>query len=219
MKARNGSASPRAIGSSTRSSSIPRTPQRVILGTEREGVQISENGGADVHVRSNTGFHHQHILDVAMDRERPERALVVLTFDTNAFLATKDGGATWAPLGPGLKRTDLKHVYASPDGWLASLNNGGLMKYDETSAKWVQDRLVRSRRTGCSAAPAVCKGQERPAAAKKPHRRSAKAPQLFRVPNQRSDFASDAWYAATTGWRAGLARSRHFVEIRGQTNS
>src|SRR5215467_6613959 len=85
----------------------PKNPQRVILGTEREGVQISENGG-QTYAAANTGFHHQHILDVAMDQARPDRALVVLTFDTNAFLATKDGGTTWAPLGAGLKRTDLK---------------------------------------------------------------------------------------------------------------
>src|SRR5258708_16816078 len=77
-------------------------------------------------------------LDGAVDRERPERELVVLASDINAFLATKDGGSTWAPLGPGLKRTDLKHVYASPIGWWASLNKGGLMRYQETSAQWVR---------------------------------------------------------------------------------
>ena len=63
----------------------PKNTQRVIIGTEREGVQISEDGGATFS-SSNAGFHHQHILDVAMDRDRPERELVVLTFDTNAFL-------------------------------------------------------------------------------------------------------------------------------------
>src|SRR6202040_4280712 len=99
---------------------------------------------------------HQHILDVAMDQQRPERALVVLTFDTNAFLATKDGGATWAPLGPGLKRTDLKHVYASPSGWWASLNKGGLMKYEETGAKWVRVGLF----TGDSASPATSRSKK-----------------------------------------------------------
>src|SRR5260370_13113896 len=72
------------------------------------------------------------VLDVAVDRERPERKLVVLASDINAFLATKDGGSTWPPLGPGLKRTDLKHVYASPLGWWASLTKGASMRYLET---------------------------------------------------------------------------------------
>src|SRR5258708_25496745 len=119
----------------------PKESQRVIIGTEREGVQISEDGGA-TFASAHVGFHHQHILDVAMDRERPERELVVLTFDTNAFLATQDRRATWMPLGGGRKRTHLKHVYAAPIGWLATLNHGGLMKYVETTAKWMRVGLL-----------------------------------------------------------------------------
>jgi hypothetical protein len=63
-------------------------------------VQISTNGG-ESFVSANAGFHHQHISDVAVDREHPDRALVVLTFDNDAFIATKDGGNTWTTLGPG----------------------------------------------------------------------------------------------------------------------
>src|SRR5262249_58945038 len=120
--------------------------QKIIIGTERQGVQVSTDGGASF-VASNNGFQHQHILDVAMDREHPERALVVLTFDTDAFLATKDGGRTWSTLGTGLKRTDLKHVYAAPTGWWASVNAGGLMKYDETKGKWVKAGLLVANAT------------------------------------------------------------------------
>ncbi len=169
----------------------PKNTQRVIIGTEREGVQISEDGGATFS-SSNAGFHHQHILDVAMDRDRPERELVVLTFDTNAFLATKDGGATWAPLGPGLKRTDLKHVYASPTGWWASLNKGGLMKYEETGAKWVRAGLF----TGDSASPASSKSRKSAAAKRVPA--SSKAPQLLASQINDLTFTNTGWYTATT---------------------
>jgi photosystem II stability/assembly factor-like uncharacterized protein len=179
-----------------------KNPQRVILGTEREGVQISENGGV-TYASANGGFHHQHILDVAMDRDRPERALVVLTFDTNAFLATKDGGTTWAPLGPGLKRTDLKHVYAAPTGWWASLNNGGWTKYDETSGKWVKAGLFVPDATA-AAATSGTKGKKTAATAKKPAPK-AKAPQLLAFQVNDMAFASDTWYAATTG---GMVISR-----------
>ena len=70
-----------------------------------------------------------------MDKENADRALAVLTFDTDAFLATKDGGTTWSPLGPGLKRTDLRHVYAAPTGWWAFLAERRRLdvKYDETA--------------------------------------------------------------------------------------
>jgi photosystem II stability/assembly factor-like uncharacterized protein len=113
----------------------------------------------------------------------------VLTFDTNAFLATKDGGNTWAPLGTGLKRTDLKHVYASPNGWWASLNKGGLMKYEETGAKWVRAGLLSSdtisstkARKGAAARPAT----------------ASKAPQLLNSQVNDMTFTSSAWYAATS---------------------
>jgi len=167
-----------------------KNPQRVIIGTEREGVQISQDGGA-TFAAANTGFHHQHILDVAMDRDRPERELVVLTFDTNAFLATKDGGNTWTSLGAGLKRTDLKHVYASPNGWWASLNKGGFMKYEETNAKWVRAGLFATD----SASPASLK-TKRGAAAKRPG--SSKAPQLLSSQVNDLTFTNSAWYAATS---------------------
>jgi photosystem II stability/assembly factor-like uncharacterized protein len=177
-----------------------KNPQRVILGTEREGVQISENGGV-TYAAANVGFHHQHILDVALDREHPQRALVVLTFDTNAFLATNDGGTTWAPLGAGLKRTDLKHVYAAPNGWVASLNNGGLMKYEETNGKWVKAGLFVPDAPEAPAPTQVTKivnGKKTTVLVKKPAPK-AKAPQLLAFQVNDMVFTSNAWFAATTG--------------------
>jgi photosystem II stability/assembly factor-like uncharacterized protein len=182
-----------------------KNPQRVILGTEREGVQISENGGV-TYTSANIGFQHQHIVDVAIDRERAERALVVLTYDTNAFLATKDGGITWATLGPGLKRTELKHVYAAPTGWLASLANGGLMKYEETSGKWVKTGLFVPDPAAAAAPTRVTKivnGKKTTVLVKKPAPSVKPTPLTFQMNDVA--FANEAWYAATTG---GLLVSR-----------
>jgi photosystem II stability/assembly factor-like uncharacterized protein len=176
----------------------PKNPKKLIVGTERQGVQISEDGGA-TFTSTNAGFHHQHILDVAMDQDRPERALVVLTFDTNAFLATKDGGTTWTTLGPGLKRTELKHVYAAPTGWIASLANGGLMRYDEATNKWVKSGVYVAAATAQPASQPVTKGKTG-AAAKKPVARTksgASQPLTFQVNDLL--FTKDAWFAATTG--------------------
>jgi len=176
-----------------------KNPQRVILGTEREGVQVSENGG-QTYAAANNGFNHQHILDVAMDSEHRDRALVVLTFDTNAFLATKDGGTTWAPLGPGLKRTDLKHVYASPNGWVATLNNGGLMKYDETAGKWIKTRMYAADAPEALAPVKVTKivnGKKTTVLVKKPAPKGKPATQLAFQINDVA-FGSEGWFAATT---------------------
>jgi photosystem II stability/assembly factor-like uncharacterized protein len=178
----------------------PKNPQRVILGTEREGVQISENGGASF-VAANNGFHHQHILDVAMDREHPERALVVLTFDTNAFLVTKDGGTSWTTLGPGLKRSDVRHVYAMPTGWWVSLANGGLMKYEETSGKWVKAGLFVPEAVATPVAQTTAKttkGKKPAPAVKKPLAKKV-VPQLLAFQVNELTFSANQWFAATTG--------------------
>ena len=136
------------------------------------------------------------VLDVAVDRERPERELVVLASDANAFLATKDGGRTWVPLGPGLKRTDLKHIYASPIGWWASLNKGGLMRYQETSANWVRFGLFYD--------DSLLDAKNNKDAAKHPMSAS-KAPQLLTSEVNDLTFTNNAWYAATN---AGVLVSR-----------
>jgi photosystem II stability/assembly factor-like uncharacterized protein len=178
----------------------PRNPQRIIIGTEREGVQISENGGA-TFASANSGFHHQHILDVAIDREHPDHALVVLTFDTNAFLATKNGGTSWTTLGPGLKRTDVKHVYAMPTGWWASLANGGLMKYDEAANKWVKAGLFVPEAPAAVAqtsAKSTVKGKKAVPATKKPLPKKVLPQQLAFQVNELT-YGGSKWFAATTG--------------------
>src|SRR5205814_367826 len=176
----------------------PKTPNRVIIGTERQGVQISEDAGATFSA-ANTGFHHQHILDVAMDQNRPERALVVLTFDTNAFLATKDGGTTWNTLGPGLKRTDLRHVYAAPSGWLASLSAGGLMRYDDATNKWLKSGLYIADAAATPASQPTTKSKKGAPVAKRPapKGKSATQPLAFQVNDLL--FTDNAWFAATAG--------------------
>jgi len=180
----------------------PRNPQRIIIGTERQGVQITENGGS-TFAAANTGFHHQHVLDVAIDREHPDHALVVLTFDTNAFLATKNGGASWTTLGPGLKRTDVKHVYSMPTGWWASLANGGLMKYDETTNKWVKAGLFVPEAPAAVAqasAKTTAKGKKAASApvAKKPLPKKVVPQQLAFQVNELT-YGGNKWFAATTG--------------------
>jgi photosystem II stability/assembly factor-like uncharacterized protein len=182
----------------------PNHSDRLILGTERQGVQISENGGA-TFTSSNLGFQHQHILDVAIDHENQDRALVVLTFDTDAFLATRDGGTSWSALGPGLKRTDVKHVYAAPGGWWASLNNGGWMKYDEATRKWVKAGLFIPEPTPVAAVtPAPATKGKKGVPAKKTTtvaKRPTPKPKTEFVALQVNDmtFGNEAWFAATTG--------------------
>jgi photosystem II stability/assembly factor-like uncharacterized protein len=169
-----------------------KNPKKLIIGTERECVQISNDAG-ETFLSANIGFHHMHISDVAVDREHPGRALVVLTFDENAFIATKDGGDSWTTLGPGLKRTELRHVYATPSGWWASRTNGGWSRYDETTKKWERAGLFAPDAVTPVAAKTTKKTATKTPVAKKP------VPTLSAFLVNDMAFGNNAWYAATTG--------------------
>ena len=58
------------------------------------------------------------------------------------ILVTDDDGKSWKPLGPGLRTEQMLRVYASPDGWWASLAHGGLMRYD------ARKEVLAARRIG-----------------------------------------------------------------------
>jgi photosystem II stability/assembly factor-like uncharacterized protein len=174
-----------------------KNPQKLIIGTEREGVQISNDGG-ESFTSANVGFHHMHISDVAVDREHPGRALVVLTFDNDAFIATNDAGNSWTTLGPGLKRTEVRHVYATPNGWWASLIKGGWSQYDESTKKWTRAGLYVPDPATPATKTASAKGKKGAAAAKAAVAKKP-VPVLSAFLVNDMAFGNDSWYAATTG--------------------
>ena len=97
----------------------PENSDRLILGTERLGVQVSDNGG-QTYRAANQGFSHRRIVDAAVDPQHPERALVVLTSNFEPMLETSDAGRTWTALAPPASSPTSRHVFASPDGWFGS---------------------------------------------------------------------------------------------------
>jgi photosystem II stability/assembly factor-like uncharacterized protein len=160
----------------------PVNTDRLILGTERLGVQVSDDGG-QTYRASNQGFSHRRIVDAAVDPQHPERALVALTSSFEPLLETKDAGRTWTPLGTGLKSGPPRHVFASPDGWFAAPGPGGLLRYDTAKSSWVSVNQF----TGKSApAQAHAVGSE-----------EAKSAVPLRAKVNDMAFGQDAWYAAT----------------------
>jgi photosystem II stability/assembly factor-like uncharacterized protein len=192
----------------------PKRPGRLVVGLERRGIVISENGGATYH-SSNTGFEHQQTFLFAMDREQPQRMLVVLTNAAEAVRATEDGGRTWRTLGPGLKPELTNHVYAAPGAapaggkgprtteWWASLTGGGLLRYDAKVNKWLAAGVISG-----AAPPAAKPAKGKAPASKKPAAAAKSSPFKARVHDV--EFASAAWYAATD-------RGLHVSRDRGRT--
>lgn len=185
----------------------PDLQDRLVMGTERLGVMVSDDGAATFRA-ANDGFYHRQIIALALDRTRPGRVMAVLANSADSALATDDGGFTWSPLAPGLENEKLLGVYgtpagedaaSAPPGWLVALEKGGLMRYDSARHRWVRTGTWEPPAHVDYAEPAAPKRGKRAAAAK------PKGPRPLDVPVQDMAFAQDVWFAATP---SGLLASR-----------
>jgi photosystem II stability/assembly factor-like uncharacterized protein len=92
----------------------------------------------------------------------------------------------------------MRHVYAAPTGWVASLTNGGWSKYDEATHKWTRSGLYVADPVEAAPAKTTTKGKKGAPVKKAPAAR-ANTPQLAAFLVNDMTFSSDAWYAATAG--------------------
>jgi hypothetical protein len=187
----------------------PEDSDRLILGTERLGIQISDNGG-QTYRASNLGFSHRRIVDAAVDPQHPERALVVLTSSFEPLLETNDAGRTWTPLATGLKSGPPRHIFASPDGWFAAPGPGGLLRYDSSKGSWMPVNQVLEKAAPAQAGRATgLKKTSVPGtkstAAKSATPTATRSTVAFHAKVNDMAFGQDAWYAAT---EEGLLESR-----------
>jgi photosystem II stability/assembly factor-like uncharacterized protein len=177
----------------------PEKSDRLILGTERLGIQVSDNGG-QTYRAANKGFSHRGIVDAATDPQHPERALVVLTSSFEPLLETKDAGRTWTPLGTGLTSGPPRHIFASPEGWFAAPGPGGLIRYDKLWASWVAVDQVIEKAAPLQPGQIATVEKALAGAAKAPAKSATSAAVKLTVPfrarvNEMA-FSPAAWYAA-----------------------
>ncbi|MCU1341014.1 MAG: glycosyl hydrolase, repeat protein [Candidatus Acidoferrum typicum] len=158
---------------------------RVVIGTEQFGVLLSDDGGEHFQ-DANSGFFHRQILALALDPSNPGRVLAVLANASEPIVATGDGGKTWMPLGPGLRTEQILRVYAGPDGWWASLAQGGLMRYNAQKNFWQRAGAM----TGETAAKASLQRGPR-------SRKTKSSPLQFEPIVNDIAFSSARWFAAT----------------------
>jgi photosystem II stability/assembly factor-like uncharacterized protein len=165
-------------------------PGRLVMGTERLGILVSDDGGESFRT-ANNGFYHRQIVSLALDRDHPDRVLAVLTNAPEPVLATEDGGRTWTPLGPGLTAEGLLRVYAAPDAWWAALERGGLVRYDAQRRAWSPAGMLI--------------GEAAEAVDRRGRRIPAKGPVPLRLVVRDLAISRDIWFAAT---QEGLLASR-----------
>jgi len=171
------------------------TPGRLILGTQKLGLLVSDDSGQTFHA-ANDGFNHRRVVSLALDSAHPARVLAVLADAPEPLLATDDGGRTWKPLGPGLRMETLRGIYASPGGWWAALERGGLMRYDPARGAWAPaGMLVGDLQPPSEPSQPLLLKRRNPAPASAPKPQAG--PRPLRAVVDDMAFADDAWYAAT----------------------
>ncbi len=110
---------------------------RLVIGTERQGVVVSDDGG--LHFRAaNDGFFHRRVLAVAVDSRDARRVAAVLSNAPEAVVVSEDGGATWTAMDEGLGGASVRSIYSAADGWWAALTAGGLARYDDAKQRWMR---------------------------------------------------------------------------------
>ncbi len=107
---------------------------RVVIGTEAQGVLVSDDAGKTFH-DSNRGFTHQVVKQLAGDPRDPSRLLLLRDTNIGELLESRDSGKSWsalpavAPKGrnsPEGSAANVARVYGSPWGWLTQLLDGTL---------------------------------------------------------------------------------------------
>ncbi len=175
------------------------TPGRLVIGTQKLGLLVSEDGGQTFRV-SNDGFNHRRIISLALDSTNPVRVLAVLADAPEPLLATDDGGRTWKPLGPGLHSEAVRGIYASPGGWWAALERGGLMRYDPAlrGGAWIPTGMLSGDIQPPSepSQPLLLKRRNPPPPRAQVAKPAAGLRPLRAVVDDMA-FSADGWYAAT----------------------
>ncbi len=119
-------------------------PERVVLGTEAQGILVSEDTGR-TFAAANQGFTHQVAKQLIGDPRDPEHLLLLLERNGTQLLESRDAGKSWSLL---LKSADarpeardwsverIERVYGSPWGWMAELSGGSLWLEPTAGGNW-----------------------------------------------------------------------------------
>ena len=123
----------------------------VLLGTEGQGILVSEDDGETFSV-SNAGFRHVVGRQLASDPQKKGHVLLLSQQDGTQLQESPDSGETWRPVPMAtldargktekLEYGSVGQVYGTNWGWLVQMKSGQLFLYDENVGRWKERRLV-----------------------------------------------------------------------------
>ena len=127
----------------------PSRQERLLVGTEQQGILLSDDAGE--HFRAaNDGFFHRRITSLALDPATPGHMAAVVADAPLPAVESVDEGKSWLPLGAPGELADARQIFWTPAGWRVTLASGGLARWDAPNQKWarvgeLQDTAARVR--------------------------------------------------------------------------
>jgi len=127
-----------------------RAAGRVVLGTEGQGVQISDDSGI-TFVAANHGFTHVIVKELVADAYHPGRLLAILERKTSEILESRDDGRSWSDVSlialehgkkAVLNAGEVHQGLASPWGWLLRMDDGRFWRYQQNTGEWSEWKLL-----------------------------------------------------------------------------
>jgi photosystem II stability/assembly factor-like uncharacterized protein len=174
--------------------------ERVVMGTESQGVLVSEDAGENF-VESNSGFTHRVVTQLVGDPREEDHLLLVAQIAGPQLRESRDAGQNWIPVAltksgvpkaPRLEAETVEQIYGSPWGWLAKLRNGQLWLRDEKESAWKEWKLRLTPRPSSNLKSANSSKKPTPST-------------MLKLTGNSLSFASGELYAITA---EGLVRCR-----------
>lgn len=118
--------------------------ERLILGTEGRGIEISDDAG--IHfAQANRGFTHSVVTQLLADPREDSHLLMLTQRAEGRILESRDSGKTWSPLALSVEtkgkslnvaEDQFQQAYSSPWGWLLRAVDGSFWLRDEGKNTW-----------------------------------------------------------------------------------
>jgi photosystem II stability/assembly factor-like uncharacterized protein len=121
-------------------------PGRVVMGTEGQGVLISNDAGASF-AEANRGFTHVIVNRLIADENDPRHLLMLVERDSAEILESRDEGKSWSNLSLNaverrkvitLNANQVREIYSSPWGWLLWFEDRRFWNWDPGKQSWTQ---------------------------------------------------------------------------------
>jgi photosystem II stability/assembly factor-like uncharacterized protein len=115
----------------------PTNSKRVMLATDRQGIQLSDDGGESFKP-ANTGFSARQITSVLRDPKNPDRLWVGVVNDKQAggVFESDNGAQSWKHLQEGLNGQDVFSLGQAADGAVIAGTAHGIYLLDASAQHW-----------------------------------------------------------------------------------